>query len=458
MFKRVLTTVSSITIGILGCLAAPAWAQLPGDTAFWTSSTTLGNDPVTFNVLGYGMNPANSPSANLVALNNVVAACNAAPSGCRVFVPAGSYNVGGSVNPFTTSAFIYGASSSQVSDPSARGSILSQTTAGTTLFTFQSTGIVSDLVFGGGATALKFEHPSSSGLSFQSSIVRCSFIGQTGIAVNMENQAWYVIRDNVWNGVGVTGSSAIGLMISAPHVPDVDQGTITGNLFTIQGFAAIYWISGGGTRIVDNKILTAQLSTTGIYIDPAAGVRTGDIFIIGNSIESDISKYGVYIDSSHSDTALQNITINDNQFGGFSYAQVQLNSPQLFNAIIVGNAFINTPLANNIALGLVGVSGAYVGDNLFNSQKTGTTTAIYVASGASDVTIGTNRFIAMTNPLISGSTTTSVKGLTESTFANLPAAVNGSMLYCSDCIVASTCTGAGTGAFAKRLNGVWSCN
>ena len=49
-------------------------------------------------------------------------------------------------------------------------------------------------------------------------------------------------------------------------------------------------------------------------------------------------------------------------------------------------------------------------------------------------------------------------------FANLPAAANGSELYCSDCdepsLVDTTCTSAGTktGAFAKRLNGAWKCS
>jgi hypothetical protein len=44
------------------------------------------------------------------------------------------------------------------------------------------------------------------------------------------------------------------------------------------------------------------------------------------------------------------------------------------------------------------------------------------------------------------------------TFANLGTPVNGTMLFCSDCTIANPCAGAGTGALAKRLNGVWVCN
>jgi hypothetical protein len=47
---------------------------------------------------------------------------------------------------------------------------------------------------------------------------------------------------------------------------------------------------------------------------------------------------------------------------------------------------------------------------------------------------------------------------TNAVFADLGAALNGSVIYCSNCTIASPCAGGGTGAIAKRLNGVWVCN
>jgi hypothetical protein len=44
------------------------------------------------------------------------------------------------------------------------------------------------------------------------------------------------------------------------------------------------------------------------------------------------------------------------------------------------------------------------------------------------------------------------------TFANLGTPANGTIVYCSNCTVANPCATAGTGAFAKRLNGAWVCN
>jgi len=44
------------------------------------------------------------------------------------------------------------------------------------------------------------------------------------------------------------------------------------------------------------------------------------------------------------------------------------------------------------------------------------------------------------------------------TFAALGLPPNGSFVYCTDCTIADPCAAAGSGAFAKRLNGVWVCN
>lgn len=49
-------------------------------------------------------------------------------------------------------------------------------------------------------------------------------------------------------------------------------------------------------------------------------------------------------------------------------------------------------------------------------------------------------------------------GLGSTLFANLGTPRNGTFIFCSDCTIANPCAGGGTGAFAKRLNGVWVCN
>lgn len=51
-------------------------------------------------------------------------------------------------------------------------------------------------------------------------------------------------------------------------------------------------------------------------------------------------------------------------------------------------------------------------------------------------------------------------GLSTVTFANLGSPANGTMVYCSTCtllVSVGVCTGSGSGAFAFRENGAWSC-
>lgn len=51
---------------------------------------------------------------------------------------------------------------------------------------------------------------------------------------------------------------------------------------------------------------------------------------------------------------------------------------------------------------------------------------------------------------------------TPTLFANLGTPANGTMVYCSNCdtaAVSGVCASTpGTGAFAVRINGAWSCN
>lgn len=62
--------------------------------------------------------------------------------------------------------------------------------------------------------------------------------------------------------------------------------------------------------------------------------------------------------------------------------------------------------------------------------------------------------------VVAGVTETLNHRLTGFTFANIATNIpnNGDIGYCSDCTIANPCAGAGTGALAKRLNGVNVCN
>ena len=72
---------------------------------------------------------------------------------------------------------------------------------------------------------------------------------------------------------------------------------------------------------------------------------------------------------------------------------------------------------------------------------------------ATDAAAGQNKYYCATT----NTWTQESAFLRTSTFANLGAAVNGSILYCSNCVQTSPCAAGGTGAIATALNAAWSC-
>ena len=62
-----------------------------------------------------------------------------------------------------------------------------------------------------------------------------------------------------------------------------------------------------------------------------------------------------------------------------------------------------------------------------------------------------------TTPLAAGSSTVVLPQGRGVPFNQLGAWANGSMVYCTNCQIGATCSGGGTGAFARRINGAWNC-
>jgi hypothetical protein len=102
--------------------------------------------------------------------------------------------------------------------------------------------------------------------------------------------------------------------IVARNTENADEGDprIVGNTFDSQtGVAAIHYISGGGMRVLDNKILSHYY---GILCE-FEGV-TSDLLITGNSIEN---QQGVAIAMRVQSGSFENVIINSNQFAGNMY-------------------------------------------------------------------------------------------------------------------------------------------
>jgi hypothetical protein len=132
----------------------------------------------------------------------------------------------------------------------------------------------------------------------------------------------------------------------------------------------------------------------------------------------------ITVDGSHS----VNITWN-NTFGQASSTICRGTSPSNVLCCAASNCF--------------NVTGTSYSDNLpsfdYTTSQSGINNAIAIG-------MTKNGFIS---PII---------GMPPTSFSTLGSVPNGTEVYCSDCTIANPCAGGGTGAFAKRLNGVWVCN
>jgi len=223
-----------------------------------------------------------------------------------------------------------------------------------------------------------------------------------------------------------------------------------------------------------------------------------DIQIIGSQIEA--SGVGVFIDCAVLG-GCDWIRLRDNRFETDTTG-VLINSANVRNVVLQGSFYSGngTNLTDNgvttrraeetISVGSTGTtvfSGTIVSGN---SVFLGTTTGSFagatlgkaqlvgqMANGVAAIAVRTGNTATLTTAgakLFSMCADTPATCAAEKTFWDINGAevktgvtfanigtgstANGTIQYCSDCTIASPCAGAGTGAFAKRLNGVWVCN
>lgn len=85
-------------------------------------------------------------------------------------------------------------------------------------------------------------------------------------------------------------------------------------------------------------------------------------------------------------------------------------------------------------------------------MHSGSGSYVFSANNADVMTVNANAPVGLN---ING---TNLLQLGTVAFASLGTPANAVTIYCSDCTIANPCASGGTGAFAKRINGVWVCN
>ena len=126
------------------------------------------------------------------------------------------------------------------------------------------------------------------------------------------------------------------------------------------------------------------------------------------------------------------------------------------DVLVSGNTIRCPTSASGTAILAQSVDRLTVESNTIDTWATG----ISIAATAAGSRVMDNRFSGtVTAPYSLLDTSTLFRDQAGLAFASLPAdAADGSLVYCSDCEIASPCAGSSTGALAKRLNNTWVCN
>ena len=202
--------------------------------------------------------------------------------------------------------------------------------------------------------------------------------------------------------------------------------------------------SGGGTGnyILGESLVAfgANNSTGAIFIDSSAGAGIG--WQNGVTISA-VKTVGVGVYKGGPAPAFSPISGIHVSTAGTN--GVVVGSGTITETKNVGSSDGNP--TNGIVLDSQGTAGV-------NETQNSNTVVFNTKVAATSATAITLQAIAASQALsISGKVT-----LAPIVFASLGTPANGTIAYCSDCVIANPCAGAGTGALAKRLNGVWVCN
>lgn len=212
--------------------------------------------------------------------------------------------------------------------------------------------------------------------------------------------------------------------------------------------------------VLGNKFFAANY---GIW--HLANGSTGTYQIVGNSFEDQKNAH-IFFQQGSAGVIFGQININANEFSVLAEAPA---NPTVFLGAGTGqwlhrinisdNVFNHFYDANLDAISVQDGNGVMIANNVIDLSAKPLPGGIAVGGNATNVQVLDNLFINMTtaqrykNGLTAGTIVRDNDGVA---FADLGAWGNGSQLYVADGTFGSNpLTGSGTGAFARRVNGVW---
>lgn len=243
--------------------------------------------------------------------------------------------------------------------------------------------------------------------------------------------------------------------------PQIDNCVIG---FSFEGYAATNTVQGahcnGGGQAFDQLCLslgdTVSTLVTGnkidLYADNSVSGHIGRSYaILAGATRNEIRSFSGSSSGTNANSAGTDRNVVFEYNGGSGRSLLTVGNVQIFSDAATPGFIINVPVATNLPALLQNSSADVVNAILWRIKAN----VAMTKSGAvlMEWNNPTTRMHAID---LNGA-----DQFNGQAFANLgvPATPpNGTLQYCSDCTIANPCAGGGTGAFAKRLNGVWVCN
>jgi hypothetical protein len=192
----------------------------------------------------------------------------------------------------------------------------------------------------------------------------------------------------------------VGMVVENQNNPDSGDSTILGCFFNCV-IAGIEYLSSGGLKIECNKFLSQSVNSYGILLEYNATISgSGDLFIVGNSIEVPIP---IYLSRLSGSFGFGYIIISGNEIGVGSATNpgIGTDASGFLNSISITGNIIITNGAASFGIYLVNVNGFLIGDNILLGQTGGTGITVDALSNGK---IGKNTYKSWTTPISNAST------------------------------------------------------
>lgn len=336
---------------------------------------------------------------------------------------------------------------------------------------------------------------------------------QTLVLFTVSGGAWNVSMERV----RLRGTSTNALVLS--EVPGFTFANGEIGAFGARGIWASQWAN--GVRILNNRFEDHGKASTLGAISINSPVTSGVWYIRSNIFESNTnqSPYMLVLDNVHTvileenyveryccnyliingtTAPVSNVTIRNNYFhsnyphkidlaeGAMAHAGIRITENSFAGVSGPSKIFLpgsttpfvfsqntsdfETPTSwvdgfanteKDVTKGkMIFTAGLNVGDwNHIIQHKTSPSDILEIANAIDMAKI--HLHVGGTDAVVVEETATTFAGAVTAgtrTFSALATPANGSVVYCSDCTKATPCAGGGTGAIAKRINGVWDCN